>query len=193
MINKNIKNYNKDFSYISFYKDVPKTSKKIAIIPNVGELAREMTSKSQIGIIIDRVLKLKPVDWLSLGKNNIVSFPHLLRKDFATGVKILCELEVLRSRKKHYILHNQFVDMAVALNNKKVLVNFLKLSECYSFTPGVVTYNIGPFIKYLSSINNVPDNISIYTPLNPKKYNINPNIEDVEEYLETSDLDIVGI
>ena len=192
MINKYTLNVEKDFVNVSFKKETKKTKKGI-IIPNVSELAREMTSKSQIGIIIDRVLKLGPVDWFSLGKNNIISAPHLLRKDFATGIKILCELEILRRSNGHYILHNQFVDMAIALNSKGVLSNFFKLSRSYKFKPGVVTYNIGPFIKHLSTINRVPENLVVYTPLNPRRHQINPSLKDVVEFIRNSDIEFVNI
>jgi hypothetical protein len=190
MINKDGKT---DFKYIDFEKKLTAGKTDPIVIPNVNQLAREMTSKSQIGIIIDRVLKLSPVDWIKLGLNNILSAPMLLKKDFATGIKILCELEILKSKKQKFILHNQFVDMAIAANNKKVLVYFFGLSKKYSFQPGIITYNIGPFIKYLSGIKKVPPNLVIYTPLDPTIYPINPTYEDVIDYIKTSPLTFVQV
>ena len=159
-------------------------------VPDVHKLAREMTSKSQIMIIIGRALRLSPITLFKMGLNNIFIAPMVLKKDFAAGIKILCELEILRDKKNHHILHNQFVDMAVANNNKKVLAFFFSMAKKYSFKPGIITYNIGPLIKHLSHLRNVPDNLVIYTPIDKKGFAMNPEYEDVIEYIENSHLDI---
>src|SRR4030043_2081762 len=105
IINKHF-DIEKETKDISFLEKNPNT-RKAAIVPNVNEIAREMTSKSQIFLMVTRVLKITPQKWVSLGFNNIMVAPMIIVKKFFAGIKILCELEILKSSRNEYILHNQ--------------------------------------------------------------------------------------
>lgn len=137
------------------------------VVPNVGLIAREMTGKSQIGMILSRFMALSLANKIRLGINNLVFLPSLARMDFAVGIKLLCELEILKWREEdgvsEFVLHNQMVDMALALKNKKVLNNFFYLAKKYNFRPGVITYNLGLLVKFLSTLKLVPRDLKIYT------------------------------
>ncbi len=190
MIIKNVLNLKNDFKYVDFVDGELKINNPY-IVPNVSAIAREMTGSSQIVMIIKRFLALKFGDKVKFGFNNLSFVMSLLKKDFATGVKVLCELEILKVREEndvsHFVLHNQMVDMAVAFNNKNLLKNFLFLAEKYNFVPGIITYNIEPTIKYLSNSPKLSTNLVIYTPLNQIKDN------SVLEYLNSSILKIIDI
>lgn len=140
-------------------------SKKM-LVPDVSAIAREMTSGSQISLIIRRVRKLPFSSLLLLGMYNITYLPLLVKKDFATGIKLLCELEILASpvRRRQWVLHNQMVDMAIALGNTRMLASFFDLAETYSFTPGLATYNPERCIQMLSGMRNVPKNLVFNCP-----------------------------
>lgn len=136
------------------------------LIPDINVITRDLTDKTQIQIVIDRFVKLNYKNKISIMINNIIFLPKILRKDFAVGIKILCELEILKARKKSYILHNQMVDMAIALNNQKILLYFFYLAKKYNFEPGIKTCNPGFLINFLSSFKEIPKNFRIYIPEN---------------------------
>lgn len=176
---------NKDCEFIQFNES---TSNRLAIIPNINQITREMTSKNQMNLIIERILKLGIYRTLILAKNNIAFIKEILNKDFATGIKLLCEMEILYSSKSKYLLHNQITDMAIALNNKKMLNNYFYLSKKYKFIPGVITYNAEPLIKFLAKFNSLPNNLIIYTPLQKSNHLNNPSYENIFEYMKNSRL-----
>ncbi len=136
------------------------------MVPDVAAIARQMTSGSQISMILSRVKLLSLSAFISLGFNNLKFFPGLLKKDFATGVKLLCELEILASNQKRHtwVLHSQMTDMAIALGNVNLLKYFFFLSERYSFRPGILTYNPELCVKFLSQFGGLPKNLIIYCP-----------------------------
>ncbi|MFA5828076.1 MAG: hypothetical protein WC841_01755 [Candidatus Shapirobacteria bacterium] len=159
------------------------------IVPDVALIAREMTSRSQVGIILSRFLGLNLMSKLKLMINNLPFLPLLARMDFAVGIKVLCELEILKLSESEklgrVILHNQMADMALALDNKRMMTYFFFLSKKYGYLPGIKTYNIGAMIKFLSSIPTIPSELIIYVPNNIK------NVV-VTEYIKISNLSFVG-
>jgi len=162
--------------------------KSIIVVPNVAKIAREMTESSQIVLIIKRFFSLSIKDMIVFGLNNLLFLPLLLKMDYAAGVKVLCELEILKTLSKgksnRYVLHNQMVDMAVALNNKKVVLFFFGLATKYNFKPGLVSYNPERLISYLSTFTKLPGNLTVFVRLNKKDiiydYASNSNIDFVE-------------
>lgn len=138
---------------------------KNELVPPVEQIAREMTESSQVMIIIKRALKLNPGQIIRLGINNLVYLPKLVKKDFATGVKLLCELTILaNSRTKSWILHAQMTDMAVALNNKDLIRDFLRLARVYGFRPAIATNNLGELLIMLADTRHVPNNLRVFGP-----------------------------
>jgi len=138
-------------------------SKKLNIVPDVAGIAREMTGKSQMMIVIGKLLKLSLINKIVFILNNIVFMPKLLKMDYAVGVKILCELEILsKKRRNEYVLHNQMVDMALGIRNKQVLENFFRLAKIYDFSPGLLTANYDMLMKMVGSIKTVPKNAKFY-------------------------------
>ncbi len=183
--------FQKDFTFVDFNKPVWK--EKTVIIPNVSLVVRELTSKSQSELIIDRVIHIGFSKSFIFLMNNLPFLKDILTMNFAAGIKLLCELEVLYSLRNHYLLHNQFVDMAVALNNRQIINYYFAISQKYNFIPGLLTYNLGPFIKFLSSFSNLPSNLTIYCPLNKNNYLMNPPFVDVIEFVNNSHLQFIKI
>jgi len=158
-----------DFVLVNFLIKTKNINK--ILVPNVSGIAREMTGNSQMMIIIKKFLSLGIKDMIVFGINNISFLPQLAKMDYAAGVKVLCELEILKSRQQNvnieeYVLHSQMVDMAIALNNKKVVNNFMYLSKRYNFRPALMSYNPARLIEYLSSCNKLPETLNIYTKIN---------------------------
>ncbi len=136
------------------------------LVPDVSAIARQMTSGSQIGMIMSRVLKLSIPSFVMLSINNLRFLPLLAKKDFATGVKLLCELEILASSTKRstWVLHNQMTDMAIALGNTNLLRFFFMLAETYTFAPGILTYNPERCIQFLSKMRGLSKNLIVFCP-----------------------------
>lgn len=153
----------------------------LVVVPNVELIAREMTDTSQIGIMVRRLRKLESRALIKLVLNNVKFTLKVLRKDFATGIKILTELEILNQMKRqqsHFVLHNQMVDMAIALNNRRLLMYFFGLARTYHFLPGLKTYNPERLVMMLADTQGVPSNLLIYTPIQQKS--------PLEEYAQYS-------
>ncbi|MFH1244032.1 MAG: hypothetical protein V1487_00450 [bacterium] len=139
------------------------------IVPHVEEIARELTSSSQIGIMVKRARQLSLTQFCRFSLNNVPYAGKALKKDFATGIKIMCELEIIKLLDQEqgcFGLHNQMVDMAIALNNERLIRYFCELSSRYKFQPGLLTYNPTALINLLSTMQDVPRELIIFTPLN---------------------------
>lgn len=161
------------------------TSKtKVKIVPNVEAIAREMTMTSQVGIIVNRVKRLKPRSLLMMGVHNIPYLLKIAKRDFAVGIKLVTELEILKLREgggaTDIALHQQMVDMAVALDNRKMIEYLFRMSTTYDFVPYLMTCNVGPLITFLSRIRNVPSHLRIMTDV--------LDSPEIREYLENSSL-----
>lgn len=146
------------------------------IVPNVGLIARQMTGGSQIMMIVKQLFSLKLFNIVRFGLNNITFALSILKMDFAAGVKVLCELEIIKTQEReksnHFVLHNQMVDMALAFNNRRVLNMFFYLGKKYNFVPGIISYNPVKIIKFLSGFAKLPKGLVVYIPMNGLKKNI---------------------
>jgi len=174
---------------------IKKSLAKIAIVPNVERIAREMTTTSQVGIILNRVKVLRLSSVVKIGVKNLPYLLKIVKKDFAVGIKVLTELEILKLLESGEIreiaLHQQMVDMAVALDNRMVAQYLFEMAATYSFTPYLITCNVGPLIQMLSKIKKVPANLYIVTNISSDHGSMNPEYNDIIEYLEKSHLNFI--
>lgn len=177
----------------NWYKYPYKHNGHILVTPNVELIARELTEKGHIKMMINNISKLTFKQIIFLALNNLSFIHQLIKKDFATGIKILIEIDVLATQSKNVILHQQITDMAIALKNYKLIHYFLKLSETYNFQPGLITYNIQPCIKFLSQIPEVASKFTIYTSINQGKYYPYSKNQGLTEYLKNSHITFVNI
>lgn len=163
--------------------------KNIKIVPNVEAIAREMTTTSQVGIILNRVKQLRLSSLFQIGLNNLPYLLKIAKKDFAVGIKVLTELEISKllesSKIKNIALHQQMVDMAIALNNTKIIEYYLAMAQQYTFTPYLMTANVGPMIRLLAKIRKVPCDLRIIT-------NITSAHDGLNEYMRKSDLHFIN-
>jgi hypothetical protein len=132
-------------------------------LPNVEKIARELVDTSQIMLIVKHALKIPLINLAKLFINNIVYLPKLAKKDYAVGVKLLCELELLsHDSKEEWILHPQMTDMALALNNFRVIKEFVKLGATYHFKPAVATNNPERLVLWLADYHNIHNRLKVY-------------------------------
>ena len=102
---------------------------------------------------------------------------------------MLTELEILKLRElgkaKNIALHQQMVDMAVALKNRRVIEYFLILAKNYGFNPYLLTFNAGPLIKLLSAVRHVRSNLVVVTS--------EAHDEGVKRYMKISHLHFIHV
>lgn len=136
------------------------------IVPDVPLIAREMTEKTQLKLVLDMAVKLSPVTLLKLIVRNVPLFPQLLIKDYACGVSLLCELTYLHSitfnnTVTELVLHSQMTDMAILLKNKKVFEQFFALCRWYKVKPALISNNPAYLVVQLSK-SRCPNNLVLY-------------------------------
>lgn len=163
--------------------------KNMEIVPNVEAIAREMTTSSQVGIILNRVKRLRISSLFKIGLNNLPYLLKIAKKDFAVGIKVLTELEILQlqqaGKAKDIALHQQMVDMAIALKKINIITYFFTMSKQYAFTPYLMTANVDLLIKLLSNVALIPSNLVIVTSGDPD--------EGVKQYMEKSHLNFIDM
>lgn len=163
--------------------------KGLDIIPDLSAIAREMTEKSQIQIVLNKILRLNFFNKILFSLSNILYTFDILKKDFACGIKVLTELELLskKKKKKVYFFHFQIVDTAVAFKNKKLIVNLIKLSKIYSFYPVFITHNLKSFLIFCKYSDIDIKSIAVAFPLNLDRYLMNPmSISETEKLINYS-------
>ncbi|EKE05972.1 MAG: hypothetical protein ACD_19C00138G0003 [uncultured bacterium] len=188
MITEN-SNITQKYKYVEFVSGNSEMTNPY-IVPNVAAIARQMTSGSQIMLIVKRTLSLSPLNIIRFGINNLPFAMSILKMNFAAGVKVLCELEILKSLEKektnHFVFHYQMVDMALAFGNKSVLQNFFYLSKKYGFIPGLISNNPERMLAFLGGFSRLPEGLVVYTPLQLIK-------DNVRKVMEGSGVHFVGI
>ncbi|MEK9179536.1 MAG: hypothetical protein AAB893_03655, partial [Patescibacteria group bacterium] len=138
--------------------------------------------------IVLEIVKLLPLlKLLFLGIRNLPNLFFLLKKDYASGVILLAELEYLkeeRSGKKidELILHSQMTDMAILLGNKKVFTGFLSLCRWYGVRPAIFSNNSLYCIQMLSGLPFLSKDLIVYFP--------DDGNASIEEFAVKSKLDI---
>jgi len=134
-------------------------------VPNVEMIAREMTSMSQVKMIINRFFLLTLANKFKLTWSNFFNVFKLVKKDYATGIGLLIELEILTKKyiPKVLFLHNQITDMAVALGNKKVFIAYFRLMKEYKISPGISSNNPNKLVNFLSTMK-LPGNLIVCIP-----------------------------
>lgn len=165
------------------------TIEKIAIVPNVEAIAREMTTTSQVGIVIKRLKLLSLVSLVRFGLSNAHLILKIAGKDFAVGIKILIELEVLAITQDRVLsqlfVHQQMIDMAVALKNTRLISYILRIARQYNLTPYLMTANVEMLIHLLASCGPLPSNMGIIV--------VTPQSRSVREYMRDSQLKFVEL
>jgi hypothetical protein len=155
------------------------------VVPNMAAFVRDVTEYGNIGAIAKRALKLSPSSLIKMAWWNRFNLLKLAKKDFATGVSILVQMEILQILKyqpKMIALTDQVSDLAVALQNTRILTQFLATAKQVSIEPAVVTNNLISMVQTLSKQN--ARNVKIVTPFNSYGYEMNPSQTEVEQMLQ---------
>ncbi|KKT72227.1 MAG: hypothetical protein UX31_C0008G0020 [Candidatus Nomurabacteria bacterium GW2011_GWA1_46_11] len=119
-------------------------SGSVLAAPNMVAYIRDVLDVGPIGAVVKRFIKLPVLDMVRLGLRNL---PHLLKivgKDFVSGLLILVEIELLKSKKAKIasvVLTDQVSDLGIAFGNNVLYDRFIKLAHAYEKDAGIWTNN----------------------------------------------------
>lgn len=165
------------------------------VVPNISEIARELTEKTQMQVMISMLKQLSPIDIIKLGFSNLTNLLYLAKKDFAAGICLIAQIQMIQAqpiKPTETYLHSQITDTAVSLGNIMLIKRFLKLAKQYNTTPVLMTNNIGPLSVFLNR-NKVSGDFAVATYLNNQGYLMNPaNIDEIAKQAEISKVTVIA-
>lgn len=163
----------------------------VLVTPNMVAYIRDVLDVGPIGAVVKRFLKLPPVDMLKLGLRNLPNLPKIAAKDFASGLLILAEIELLRTKAWRYetiILVDQVTDLGIAYSNYLLFDRFIRLAHAYGKKAGVWTNNFGPTVTKLGAWRLKPD--LFVSNFNKDGYLMNPDKKSCLKLLEITDVPV---
>ncbi len=120
--------------------------KRIYFVPDMPKYVREVTNHGPIMATVKEITSLSPIAILKLAISQSLHLRELLAKDFAAGILLLSQVEILRSKNlpphTHLLLHQSVTDLAIALNRPDILTRFLQLANKYNVPSGLATANL---------------------------------------------------
>jgi len=160
------------------------------IIPDMASFIRDVTEKGNIGALLGRLLKVGIGGMLTLAWWNWKNVLHLAKMEFAYGVLLLTQIEILnlKGHKFDYIiLSDQITDLSVALKTKVIIKS--ATGTINKIMPkvkvGVMTNN---FVRSIEQFYEWGLKLDIIiTPINVSGYEMNPTQKEVEEVIKMND------
>jgi hypothetical protein len=186
------KENNKQIQLVFWEKDKTYSQNQYFVVPNMAAFVRDVTEHGNIGAIVKRALKLSLSSLIKMAWWNKFNLLKLAKKDFATGVSILVQMEILQILKYNpamIALTDQVSDLAVALQNTRILSQFLTTTKQVGVEPAIVTNNLISMIQTLSTLN--ARNVKVVTPFNSYGYEMNPSQAEVEAMLKMIDPSLI--
>lgn len=160
------------------------------IIPDMASFIRDVTDRGNLGALIARIRNLGLKGILTLGWWNVKNILHLAKMEFAYGVLLLIEIEILnlKHQKIEYVLiSDQITDLSVALKTKVILENSLRILKKIKpeLRVGVMTNNfvrsVNQFYEWRLEVD------LVVTPINQSGYEMNPTQKEVEGVIMMND------
>lgn len=162
------------------------------VVPNMAAFVRDVTEFGNIGAIIRRAAKLSVSALIKMAWWNKFNLIKLLKKDFATGVSVLMQMEVLEILKyqpQMIALTDQICDLAVALQNTEIIKSYLRITTNVGVNSSLITNNLVDTAITLGKLN--IKRCAIITPLNSYGYEMNPSQAQVEAMVKMMDPSLI--
>ncbi len=163
------------------------------VVPHIAAFIRDVTEYGNIGAIKMRMLQLSPLKLIKLAWWNKFNILKLLKKDFASGILLLIQIETLQSSSVNpsmYILSDQVTDLAVAVGNNRILSMFHHfIASNIKRDDAFITNNFSSFLTTLAPFKIVP--AAIFTTFSTTGYEMNPSRVNCEAWLENIPIDRV--
>lgn len=182
------KQNNETINLIFWDKDKDYVKNLNFVVPNMATFVRDVTEYGNIGAIIRRAVKLSVSSIIKLAWWNKFNLFKLLKKDFATGVGVLAQMEILQIlgyQPRMIALTDQVTDLAVALQNTAIIQGYARTMHSVSIPSSFVTNNLVDTTLTLGRLN--IKRCKIITPFNSYGYEMNPNQAKVEEMVKLMD------
>lgn len=181
-----MKKLSKETIELVFYDPSKKYSESLNfVVPNMASFVRDVTAYGNIGAMIRRAVKLNFIQLIKIAWWNKLNVLKLLKKDFACGVVILTQMEVLQILKYKpgmIALTDQVSDLAIALKNYRILRDFIQTVKSLSINPGIVTNNLIQANQALVKVGG--SGMAIITPFNTDGYEMNPSQKEIEAMMK---------
>lgn len=136
-----------------------KPNNRIVVIPDMAAFVREVSEYGNVGATLRRVLRLPILSLVKLAWINKHNVILLAKKDFAAGMLLLVQIELLtiKTPREYVAVRDQVVDLAVALKNTRLLEGIIAVIRSFGYKPVLVTNNLSYLVNFLgqAKINDV--------------------------------------
>ena len=118
----------------------------LPVVPNLQGFMREAVEYGMVGAGVRRALRVGPIGLVGLGLRSVGRLPAILQRDFPTLLRCFIELElaeVARLRPPVVFLQAQMTDLALAMDNPRILQAFMEaVARRTGGAPGLISWNI---------------------------------------------------
>jgi hypothetical protein len=160
------------------------------VIPDMASFIRDVSEKGNLGALIDRIISLGVGGMLTLGWWNLKNGFHLAKMEFAYGVLLLTEIEILKlkdQKVKYVLISDQITDLSVALKTRVILENSMRVLKRIrpELKVGVMTNNFSRAVNQFYEWGLRVD--LVVTPISWSGYEMNPTQKEVEGVIMMND------
>jgi len=149
------------------------------IVPNLPAFVRDVTGGGPVKAMIGRFRALPSGTKFALPLRNAGNALKLAKQDFGMGLSILAEMELARCVPlgiRDAVISSAVIDLAVALNNRDVLVRLLALVERrFGLSVVVETANLGVSAGKLIEWGIDTQRLTYLSPINRAGYGMRPS------------------
>lgn len=149
------------------------------IVPNLSAYVRDVTGGGPIKAMFTRFRQLPARAKASLLIHNSKHALNIIKQDFSMGLSILAEMELRRCtrlRLRRAVISSAVIDLAVALNNRQVVVRLLDLVQShFGLLPLIETANLGITASKLVDWGIDTSELSYLSPLNKLGHGMRPD------------------
>lgn len=164
------------------------------VVPDMRGYLRDASEFGVVGAALRRFGRLGPLDQARIGWHHLARLRRVLRRDFASGVLVMVEMELLRARRygaRAAFLTASVTDLALALDHARLAREFVWLVErTYGLQAGLATYNYGTLVARLRAWGVRPSLIA--APFNPRGYLMNPSPAACEDAVRASEVPVLA-
>lgn len=164
------------------------------VAPNMSQYLRDVAHLGLAGAAQKNLRGASAYAWARTVATALPRVGPLLQKDLRAMVLCICQYEICRLKLfalKAVFLHPQLTDVALALGNGRILLEFIALVKSHpALVPGLATANYCLAESRLKEwgIENTP----ILTPVNPAGFLMKPNRDSCERCLRQTHRPIVA-
>lgn len=166
----------------------------LPIVPNVPSYVREATEYGMAGAGLRRLARVGVMGFVRASLVGAMHPGKVLKKDFATLIAILCELEMSELRRfapPAVFLHQTMTDLALAFNNREFFESYAELiRNKYKTEPALLTANFVHLARKLRDWN-VPISV-IAAPLNQSGFLMPEGIDAYKRVLSPGSFTLIA-